>query len=103
MLFLGLTSGVIAVLIGAWRQMCTVFEAEDPFELPSAWRVPQVRLLTWGLSTALSIFFAFAVTDWIVANGFPGGKLWFGVILVLRWFASNVVAATIMTKSTQHR
>jgi hypothetical protein len=59
MLMIGLVSGVIAILVGAWRQMCTVLEVRAPFELPSAWRSVLVRIITWAASTGFSVFFRF--------------------------------------------
>jgi len=96
---IGLVSGVIAILVGAWRQMCIVLEVRAPFELPSAWRSVGVRLITWAASTGFSVFFAFVVTGWIIANELPLGPFWFGVLLVLRWFASSLFAGTVLMKN----
>jgi hypothetical protein len=88
-------SFVIAVALGAWRQSCIVYEAQNAAMLgPRAWYITGVRQITWLITTIFSIVFAFIVATWIGNNiGEFIGKFSFGVLLVFRWFISMAFGA----------
>lgn len=92
-IIVGLTAGILAFLLGWWRTSCTFWEVNGPFNLPMAWRNPVVRVGTWAASTLLSLVFAGMLAIWIRQNvGEFIGNFSFGVLLVLRWQASGLVA-----------
>lgn len=94
MMAVAIFSFVIAVLIGAWRQMCCIYENKLPYNLASLWRNTGIRIGSWMLTAILSIIFAFICASWIIANvGDFIGKFSFGVLLVTRWFASMFIGA----------
>jgi len=81
---------ILAVAIGSWRQMCGVYEIQMPFNCPRIWNSVFVKILTWILSTTLSIIFATIFSMWIsveVNDWF--GKFTFGVFLYIRWLTSG--------------
>lgn len=79
----------LAVAIGSWRQMCGVYELQMPFNCPPIWRNTFVRVVTWLISTSLSLVFATILSIWVidVVNEWLG-KFSFGVFLYLRWLTS---------------
>ena len=84
----------ISVAIGAWRQMCGIYEVRMPFNVPSAWHKGFVRISTWVLTAFFSIVFAYIISDWIfVSIGEFIGKFLFGVLLAARWFVSMLFGA----------
>jgi len=81
---------ILAVAIGSWRQMCGVYEIQMPFNCPRIWNNVFVKILTWILSTTLSIIFATIFAMWIsveINDWF--GKFTFGVFLYIRWLTSG--------------
>ena len=81
---------ILAVAIGSWRQMCGVYEIQMPFNCPRIWNSVFVKILTWILSTTLSIIFATIFAMWIsVEMNDWFGKFTFGVFLYIRWLISG--------------
>ncbi len=95
MLFLtAIISFVIAVAIGAWRQMCGIYEARMPFNNPPMWHNGFVRISTWLATAFFSIVFAFVIATWIsISIGEFTGKFSFGVLLLMRWYVSMFIGA----------
>ncbi len=95
MLFLtAIISFVIAVAIGAWRQMCGIYEARMPFNNPPMWHNGFVRISTWIATAFFSIVFAFIIAMWISTSiGEFIGKFSFGVLLITRWYVSMFIGA----------
>jgi hypothetical protein len=56
---------ILAVAIGSWRQMCGVYEIQMPFNCPRILNSVFIKVLTWILSTTLSIIFATILSMWI--------------------------------------
>jgi hypothetical protein len=85
---------VLAIAVGAWRQMCTVYEHKMPFNNPPIWRKTSVRVVTWLMSTSLSLIFATIFSLWVSAavNEWVG-KFSFGVFLYMRYVASAFFGA----------
>ena len=95
LLLAAIISFVIAVAIGAWRQMCMVYELRMPFNNPLIWRHSSfVRISTWIATAFFSIVFAFIIAMWISSSiGEFTGKFSFGVLLVIRMFTSMFIGA----------
>jgi len=86
------TCFIVAVAIGAWRQMCGAYELQMPFNCPRIWHHTWIKVVTWLLSTSLSIIFAFILSTWIVTEVNEWfGKFTFGVFLYLRWLVSAFI------------
>ena len=85
---------VVAVAVGAWRQMCGVYEIHMPFNCPSIWRNKFFRITTWLISTILSLVFALLLSKWVIeiVNEWVG-KFSFGVFLYTRWLVSGFIGA----------
>ncbi len=97
--FIAVICFVIAVAIGAWRQMCGVYELRMPHNNPPIWRSGFVRVSTWIATTFFSIIFAYIIAMWISTSiGELIGKISFGVLLVARIFASMFIGAFNATK-----
>ncbi len=80
----------LATAIGAWRQSCAIYEIHLPYNCPSAWMNPAVRIVTWMITATLAVISAYVFADLIRDNiGDFVGKFSFGVILVTRWFLSS--------------
>jgi hypothetical protein len=90
---LGLISGAIAWWIGKWRSSCVFWSETGPWNLPLGWRKPSLRFGSLALVTILSGVFAtcWALLIMTSVNKLIGGFSW-GVLLMLRWIASNVSA-----------
>ena len=87
-----ITCFILAVAIGAWRQMCCAYELQMPFECPRIWNHTWIKIATWLLSTSLSVIFAFILSTWIVTEVNEWlGKFTFGVFLYLRWLVSAFI------------
>lgn len=93
-MFTALICFVVAVAVGAWRQMCGVYEMHMPFNCPPVWRNTFFRLITWLVSTILSLVFALLLSMWVieVVNEWVG-KFSFGVFLYTRWLVSGFIGA----------
>ena len=89
--------------VGAWRQMSQIVALKREWDVPLLWRNMFVRSITWLLSTSLSILGAlFAEKLLAPVFGEFGAKFSFGVILLLRWWASMLIAWKILrTKYTE--
>lgn len=89
LLLIATISFIIAVAIGAWRQMCGVYELQMPYNCPPIWHSKVLRTITWLLSTGLSIVFAMIFANWIIVEvNDLFGKFTFGVFLYVRWMFS---------------
>ena len=95
MLFiLAITCFILAVAIGSWRQMCGVYEMQMPFNCPRIWHNTVVRIVTWVLSTLLSIVFAMIFATWIITEINQWfGRFTFGIFLFIRWLLSGFFGA----------
>jgi hypothetical protein len=95
LIFIAVICFIIAVAIGAWRQMCMVYELRMPFNNPLIWRHSRfVRVSTWIATAFFSIVFAYIIAMWISTSiGEFTGKFSFGVLLVTRMFASMFIGA----------
>jgi hypothetical protein len=83
---------VIAVAVGSWRQMCGIYEAKMPYNVPSAWHNNFIRIGSWIFVAVLSLIFALIISVWIKNSiGEFIGKFSFGVLLVTRWFFSMFI------------
>lgn len=93
-MIIAFTCFALAVAVGAWRQMCTVYELKMPFNNPPIWRKTSVRVVTWLMSTSLSLIFATILSLWVTAalNDWVG-KFSFGVFLYIRWLTSAFFGA----------
>ena len=93
----------VATGVGAWRQMSQIVAQKREWDVPLLWHNMFVRSITWLLSTSLSIMGAlFAERLLAPFLGELGAKFSFGVILLLRWWASMFVAWRILrTKYTE--
>lgn len=98
-MFLAFICFVLAVAVGAWRQKCRVYELHMPINCPSIWRNSTVRVVTWLISTSLSLVFATILSVWVmdVVNEWVG-KFSFGVFLFLRWMTSAVFGGSTAIK-----
>ena len=89
LIFIAIIYFITAVAVGAWRQMCGIYEAKLPYNVPSAWRNGFFRIGSWIFVAVLSIIFAFIFSSWIYYSvGEFIGQFSFGVLLVTRWFFS---------------
>ena len=86
--------GLVAVLIGAWRQSCEVYELAAPSKCPKIWMNKTVRVLTWIVTAILSLIFAIEVSRWVRTNvGELIGNFSFGALLAARWIASMMIGS----------
>jgi hypothetical protein len=93
-IIIGCIMFVLAVYIGAWRQMCSVYAVSLPYNCPSAWRNTMVRVGTWVLVAIFALAGSFIFSTWIVNNiGDFIGRFSFGVFLAIRWTLSLVLGA----------
>lgn len=93
-MFIAFICFALAVAIGAYRQMCGVYELYLPYNCPPLWQSTFARVITWSISTVLSIVYAFILAMWVIdtVNDWVG-KFSFGVFLVLRWQISALIGA----------
>ena len=92
LMIIAVLSGLIAVLLGAYRQMCIVYSAEMSYNTPRLWNSRLARITTWLITATLSIFFGLVIATWIQINiGDFVGKFSFGVLLALRWLLSSII------------
>lgn len=88
-ILIGLVLFVLAVLLGAWRQKCAVYEVHWSYNCPSAWRSSMVKMGTWIIVALFALAGSFILSTWIVDNiGDLIGRFSFGVLLVVRWTLS---------------
>ncbi len=81
---------ILAVAIGAWRQMCSVYALHMPFNCPRIWGNIFFRVGTWFLSTILSIVFALILAMWIMSEVHElFGAFTFGIFLYSRFLISG--------------
>ena len=93
--FIGTVAGLLAFLLGWWRASCGFWELHAPYNLPSLWYSPAVRIGTWFISAVLSMIFAAAFALLISsAMGETIGKFSFGGLLAIRWMISGMAAAS---------
>ncbi len=94
MFFSALVCFVLAVAIGSWRQMSGVYEKHLSYNCPPAWRNPIIRIITWLLSTSLSVLFAYALLLSLMISIDDGfGKFVFCLFLFIRLLTSAYFGA----------
>jgi len=97
---------LISALIGAWRQSCIIYEKYYEINLPMAWRRGQSKIITWVITTTLSLIFAFISASWLIYElGHIYGKYSFEVnfcfCLYIRWLVSYQFGARPAKKKYQ--
>lgn len=87
-----LICGVLAVLLGAWRQASGVYELALESNCPKIWKYKTIKIATWIVTALLSLIFAIVMAKWISLNvGDFIGRFSFGAILAARWIASMLI------------
>jgi len=85
---------IFAVLIGAWRQSCIFYRNFYVNAVgPIAWKYRSVRVISWLITSILSVIFAYIFANWVMNEiNQVLGKFTFGVFLVTRLIVSLLIA-----------
>ena len=91
---IGLLAGMLAFWLGKWRTNCIFWTNTSPVNVPRAWRLSWVPIVTWMVVAILSVVYATLWSGLVIeyVNYWLGVFLW-GSLLALRWQVSGLAAA----------